>query len=354
MQIWVIRGQNLFMKILIIGGTKFSGRHLVTAALEKGHEVTIFHRGIHPSGDLGNIEEILGDRNFDLEKLENRTWDAVVDMCGYLPQWVKSSAEFLKDSVEKYIFISSISIYEDLSGTNFDEDTKLKKLSSEQEERFAEIDPEGEFNAADLGDSYGALKVLCEQEVLKVFPENYLIIRPGLIVGEYDFTDRFTYWVMRVAKGGKVLTPANYEQHVQFIDAKDLAKWIVHLIENDETGIYNAATKPFEMTFGKMLDEIKTATAGNAEFTLVSKEFLQENKVSPWADMPLYLPDEIKNMLTANVDKALTKNLTYRPFQETVHDILNWRKTKNEELKAGISEEREKELLEKWHKQIGE
>lgn len=342
------------MKILIIGGTKFSGRHLVKAAVANEHEVTIFHRGNHPSGDLGDVEEIFGDRIFNLEKLKNRKFDVVVDMCGYLPQWVETSTEFLKDAVEKYVFISSISAYKDLSQKDFDEDTMLEKLSAEQEERFAKINPEGDFNAVDLGDMYGALKVLCEEEVTKVFPENKIIIRPGLIVGEYDFTDRFTYWVMRVASGGEVLAPGNPKEFVQFIDAKDLAKWIVALIENDETGIYNAVIKPLTITFGEMLDEIKMATDSDAEFTWVSDEFLQKNDVKPWSEMPLYLPDEIKNMLTANVDKALAKNLTFRPFDETIKDILNWRKTINDELKAGISAEREVELLEKWHKQNGD
>ncbi|MDQ3636323.1 MAG: NAD-dependent epimerase/dehydratase family protein [Acidobacteriota bacterium] len=338
------------MKILIIGGTKFSGRHLVKSALKNNHEVTIFHRGKHPSGDLGNVEEILGDRNFDLEKLKNRTWDAVVDMCGYLPQWVESSANALKDSVGKYVFISSVSVYDEVAEANYDESAKLNKLTYEQEKRFAEIDEKGDFNAADLGEMYGALKVLCEEEVQKTFTENHLIIRPGLIVGEYDFTDRFTYWVMRVGRGGEVLAPANPDAPVQFIDAKDLAEWIIKLIENDEKGIYNAVNKPFEITFGNLLKTIKEVSGSNAEFTWVSEEFMDENNVAPWSEMPLHLPESLEFMRTANVDKALAKGLKIRALSETIRETLDWRKTQDEEMKAGISAEREKKLLEKWHK----
>ena len=336
------------MKILIIGGTKFVGRHLVRAALENDHEVTIFHRGNHPAGDLGDVEKILGDRNFDLDALANRKWDAVVDMCGYLPQWVESSAKALKDSVPKYVFISSISAYSDLSSPDFDESTALATLTPGQNERFAEIDPKGDFVAKDLGEMYGALKVLCEEEVLKTFPDNHLIIRPGLIVGEYDFTDRFTYWVMRAAKGGKVLAPGNPDAFVQFIDAKDLAEWIVHLIERDETGIYNAVNKPFELTFGRMLEEIKAVSESDAEFTWVSDKFLDENDVAPWSDMPLHLPESLANMETANVDAAYAKGLTSRNLKDTIRDTLNWRKTVDDEMKAGISAKLEKELLKTW------
>ncbi len=342
------------MKILIIGGTKFSGRHLVKSALANNHEVTIFHRGNHSTDDLGDVEEIIGDRNFDLEKLANRNWDVCVDMCGYLPQWVESSAKALKDSVKKYVFISSISAYSDLSEADFDENTKLAQLNPEQEKRFAEVDTTKDFNAVDLGDMYGALKVLCEEIVLKTFPENNLIIRPGLIVGEQDFTDRFTYWVMRVAKGGEVLTPGNPDAFVQFIDAKDLMRWLIHLLENDETGIFNAVNKPFEITFGKMLEEIKNVSQSDAKFTWVSEEFMQENEVAPWSDMPLHLPKSLANMRAANIDKALEKGLKFRPLSETVFDTLNWRKDIDTEMKAGISEQREKDLLQKWHQKEAE
>jgi 2'-hydroxyisoflavone reductase len=272
-------------------------------------------------------------------------------MCGYLPQWVESSTNALKNSIGKYVFISSISAYDESAKPNFNETAKLARLTPEQEHKFAKIDPNSDFNAADLGDMYGALTVLCEEEVQKTFPENNLIIRPGLIVGKYDWTDRFTYWVMRVERGGEVFSPNDPNAFVQFIDAKDLMEWLVKMIENDEKGIYNAVNKPFEITFGNLLETIKNVSESDAEFTWVSEEFMQENEVAPWSDMPLHLPESLQFMETANIDKALEKGLKFRALNETVSDTLNWRKTVDDELKAGISAEREKELLEKWHEQ---
>ncbi|NNE98158.1 MAG: NAD-dependent dehydratase [Pyrinomonadaceae bacterium] len=339
------------MKILIIGGTKFSGRHIVSAAAANGHDVTVFHRGNHPIGDLEASEEILGNRIFDLEKLENRSWDAAIDMCGYLPQWVEDSTSAFKNSVDKYVFISSISAYSNEVNPNYTEDADLELLTPEQKSRFAEIDPNGDFGAADLGDMYGALKVLCEEAVLRAFPDRNLIIRPGLIVGEYDWTDRWTYWVMRVAKGSEVLAPGKPESPAQFIDAKDLAEWIIHLIESDETGTFNAVNRPFELTFEEMLSEIRDVSASDASFTWVSEQFMDENKVAPWSDMPLHVPQELEFLHSANVDAALAKGLKIRDLKETIADTLKWRVTIPEEMKAGISIEREKELLTKWHEQ---
>jgi 2'-hydroxyisoflavone reductase len=256
--------------------------------------------------------------------------------------------EKLKDAVSKYVFISSVSAYNDLSKADFDERTGLARLTSEQAEKFAKIDQTGNFNVAESGDMYGALKVLCEEEVERVFPENNLIIRPGLIVGEYDFTDRFTYWVMRVAEGGEVLAPGDPDAFVQFIDAKDLTEWIVHLIERDETGIYNAVNKPFAITFENLLEEIKKISQSDAEFIWVSEKFMQENKVVPWSEMPLHLPAELENMRMANTDQAFAKGLINRPLKETIKDTLNWRKNVDQEMKAGIPAERERELLKKW------
>ena len=341
------------MKILIIGGTKFLGRHLIKAAQAKNHEVTIFNRGKFSNEVFANVEQIRGDRNFDLEKLTNRTWDAVIDTCGYLPQNVKASAEFLQDAVGQYVFISSISVYADFSQPNFDETAPLAKLTAEQEKEFAEIDPKGELNGIILGEIYGALKVLCETEIESTFGERFLNIRPGLIVGEYDWTDRFSYWVMRIAKGSEVLAPANPNLFIQFIDAQDLSEWTIKIIENKEVGTFNATGKPFELRFGTFLEEIKSATNSDAEFTWVSEEFLTEEKVAPWSEMPLYLPESDKSwagFLSANVDKAVEKGLSFQPIHETILKTLNWRKTIDDELKAGISTEREAELLRKWKK----
>ncbi len=330
---------------------------MINWCLKKNHEVTIFHRGKHSGADIENVEEIFGDRNSDLNKLENRRWDAAIDTCGYLPQTVKMSAEFLRNAVEKYVFISSISAYADFSEADYDETTKLARLTKEQEKEFAEINPKEEITAFVLGEMYGALKVLCEREVLQIFGENALIIRPGLIVGKFDTTDRFTYWVMRVAKGGEVLAPGNSENFVQFIDAEDLAKWTIEMIENGESGIYNATGKPFDLTIGKTLDEIKKVTKSDAKFVWASEAFLEKENVEAWSDMPIFSPEsvsEMKGFLSANIDKAVEKGLKFRLLEETIRDTFDWRKNVNGEMKAGISAKRETELLEKWREQNAE
>lgn len=349
---------NQKMKILIIGGTKFLGRHLVTAALARNHEITLFNRGKHSSNDLPEVEQIHGDRNSDLDRLRNRKWDAAIDTCGYLPQTVRASAEFLKDAVENYVFISSISAYADFSQPNYDESAPLATLSEEQKKKVAEIDPKGELTGQLLGAEYGALKALCEKAAENQMPNRVLIVRSGLIVGSFDPTDRFTYWVMRVARGGEVLAPSNPNWAVQFVDARDLSEWIVKMIERRETGVFNATGKPGELTMAGMLEEIKSVSDSDATFTWASEQFLLAEKVKAWSEMPFWLPEEtapeVKGHAFANIDKALKSELTFRLLSDTIQDVLSWREAdfQIDELKAGISRERELELLRKWHETV--
>ena len=339
------------MNILIIGGTKFLGRHLIDAALKNNHQVTLFNRGKSYSEDeIENVEQIHGDRNSDLAELGNRNWDSVIDTCGYLPQTVKASAEFLKDKVNQYVFISSGSVYQDTSKPNYDETTETKTLDKDQKREVEKIDPKGELNGLTLGENYGALKVLCEKAAESAMPNRVLNVRAGMLVGKFDWTDRFAYWVMRVAKGGEILAPGTPENFVQLIDARDLSDWIIKMIEENVTGTFNVTSKSLDLTFGKMLDEIKIATESDAEFVWANENFLTENNVAPWSEMPFYLPEsdeELRNFLTMNVDKALTNDLKFTPLRETILDVYNWRKTQNFEMKAGISAEREEELLKK-------
>ena len=340
------------MKILIIGGTKFLGRHLVDAALKNDHEVTLFNRGRKYSDEkIETVEQIHGDRNADLEKLGDRNWDAVIDTCGYLPQTVKAAAEFLADKVKQYVFISSASVYPETPEPNYDETTRTAKLDEEQQKAVEKIDPKSELTGAILGENYGALKKLCEEAAEKTMPNRVLNVRAGMIVGAFDPTDRFTYWVMRVAKGGEVLAPGKPENLVQLIDARDLSEWIIKMIEENTTGSFNVTGKPFKLDFGKMLDAMKTATDAQAKFVWVDEEFLVENKVSPWGEMPFYLPESAEQMrgfLAMNVDKALAQNLKFRPLRDTILDVLTWREKQNFAMRAGISGEREKALLQKW------
>ena len=338
------------MDILIIGGTKFLGRHLIDTALENNYKVTLFNRGkSYAEDEIENVEQIHGDRNSDLEKLGNRNWDAVIDTCGYLPQTVKASAEFLKDKVNQYVFISSGSVYANTRRANYDETTETKTLDKHQKREVEKIDPKSELNGLTLGENYGALKVLCEKVAETAMPNRVLNIRAGMIVGKFDWTDRFAYWVMRVAKGGKILAPGTPENFVQLIDARDLSEWIIKMIEENVVGTFNVTSKPFDLTFGKMLDEMKNAIGSDAEFVWADEKFLNKNNVAPWSEMPFYLPEsdeEIKNFLTMNIDKALAKDLKFRPLNDTITETLNWRKNRDFEMKAGISVEREKELLE--------
>jgi 2'-hydroxyisoflavone reductase len=344
------------MKILIIGGTKFLGRHLTRAALRNGHEVTLFNRGTKYADEaFENAGQIHGDRNSGLANLAGRSFDACIDTCGYLPQSVTASAEFLRDAVNRYIFVSSISAYRDFRQKNFDETAPLAELSDEQRERFGQIDPKGELTGPVLGEMYGALKVLCEGAVEAAMPGRVSIVRPGLIVGEFDWTDRFSYWVMRVAKGGTVLAPGNPERFVQFIDAGDLAAWMIKAAEESQTGIFNVTGRPFDLTFGAFLEEIRSVTGSDAEFAWASEDFLKRENVEAWSEMPLYLHEsdaDWQGFLSANIDKALAEGLDFRPLEETIRATLNWRKSVADELKAGISAEREAELLEKLRESV--
>ena len=338
------------MKLLILGGTRFVGRYLATAALERGHEVTLFNRGRHASGKT-NVETIQGDRNTDLAKLQGRSWDAVIDTSGMLPRAVKAAAEVLASSVDRYVFISSQNAYADVSVPGVDETFPLRTLTGEQLDRANEIDPSGEPS---YGELYGGLKVLCEQAAEEVMPNRVMIIRPGLIVGPHDYTDRFTYWVVRVARGGEVLAPGRPDRFVQFIDVRDLAEWTVKMAEQKATGVYNAHGMPNAYTMKNVLDECKTASQSDASFTWVSEDFLLQENVTAWTLMPLWLPEEaaphLKGFMFINGDKAFKAGLRLRPLSETVRDTLNWARTDlGNELKAGIDASREQALLVKWH-----
>lgn len=343
------------MKLLILGGTRFIGRHLITAALARNHEVTIFNRGKHPSAALTNVETIQGDRNSDLVKLQGRRWDAVVDTSGYLPRVVRSSTESLSHSADAYVFISSLSVYADVSVFGIDETAPLATITNEQLEKANAIDSSGQISAVTYGEMYGGLKALCEQAAEEVLPNRVLIIRPGLIVGPYDYTDRFTYWVERVARGGEVLAPGRPERYLQLIDARDLAEWTVGMIERKETGVYNANGLPYNLTMERLLEECQRVSDSDVSFTWVSDDFLMQEKVAAWSEMPLWMPEEgaphFKGFMFINCHKAVASGLSFRPLKDTIKDTLTWRETNhlNEELKAGIAPDKEQRLLRKWH-----
>ena len=336
------------LRVLILGGTGFTGPFQVKYALSRGHKVTVFNRGkTHPGELPKEVEQLTGDRNGQLEALKGKKWDVCIDNPTTLPAWVRDAAQILKGNVERYIFISTISVYADTS-TGPDENTPLAKY--EGADPFKET---LEAMKASGYKTYGPLKALSEQETEKWFPGKSLIIRPGLIVGPRDETDRFTYWPVRIDRGGEVLAPGNPSDPVQFIDGRDLAEWTIRMAENRETGIYNATGPAKELGIGGMLDGIKTALNSNATFAWADAEFLKQQKVEAWSDMPVWAGDEL-GMSRTNISRALAKGLTFRPLGDTARDALAWFKAQKPErqakMRAGLTPEREAEVLVALHK----
>src|SRR5881275_552946 len=335
------------LRILILGGTGFTGPFQVKYALSRGHKVTVFNRGkTHPGELPKEVEQLTGDRNGQLEALKGKKWDVCIDNPTTLPAWVRQAAQFLKGNVERYIFISTISVYADTS-TGPDENTPLAKY--EGADPFKET---LEAMKASGYKTYGPLKALSEQETQKWFLDKSLIIRPGLIVGPRDETDRFTYWPVRIDRGGESLAPGKPSDPVQFIDARDLAEWTIRMAENRETGIYNATGPAKPLEIGQMLNEIKDALHSNATFTWLPSDFLQQQKVEAWSDMPVWAGDEL-GLARTKIDRALAKGLTFRPLAETSRDTLVWFRSLPQErqskLRAGLTPEREAEVLAAWH-----
>lgn len=326
------------MKILILGGTQFVGRHLSEEALKRGHELTLFNRGQTNQDLFPTVEKLKGDRDGNLDALKGKQWDAVIDTCGYVPRVVQASLDILKDACDHYSFISSISAYADMTKAHQSEDAALATLEDESVE---------DVN----GETYGGLKVLCENAVLNALPNQSLIIRPGLIVGPHDPTDRFSYWPQRVARGGEVLAPDHKDIFIQFIDARDLSVWTLDQLENNTTGIYNLVNTPDSLTFGNLLDACKTASQSNASFTWIDADFLTEHKVSMWMDLPLWVSGDDNNFLRTSNARAVTTGLKTRPLLDTVKDTLLWLNTLSDdrEWKAGLKVDKEKEVLQAWH-----
>lgn len=339
------------LRLLILGGTGFTGPFQVRYARERGHKVTVFNRGkSHPGELLEGVEQLLGDRNGQLDALKDRQWDVVIDNPTSVPSWVRDAAHVLKGNVDRYVFISTISVYADNSKPN-DESGALAKYEGAdamKETRDTLIASQSKL--------YGPLKALSEAEAENWFPKKTLIIRPGLIVGPGDQTDRFTYWPVRIDRGGEVMAPGAPTDPVQFIDARDLAEWTIRMVENGETGIYNATGPAKQLGVGEMLEGIKTALSSKANFTWVPAEFLEKQKVLPWSDMPVWVPPKGEDgaLARTSIKKALEKDLTFRPLADTARDTLSWFKSqlpeRQAQLHAGVTPAREAEVLAAWKK----
>lgn len=322
------------MKLLIIGGTRFVGRHLVNSARAHGHEVTLFNRGKTNPGLFRRVKTIRGDREHDLDQL-TAGWDAVIDTCGYVPRIVRLSAEALKEKVGRYIYISSVSVYASFKKIGINESEPVGKLDDESAEEIT-------------GETYGPLKALCEKTAQEIYGPRSLIIRPGLVVGPHDPTDRFTYWALRIAKGGDVLTPDNPSAMTQFIDARDLADFVIRLADNNVSGVFNAVNNP--VTLNTVFETSRRISKSRAVFHWAPVDFLERHNVQPWSDMPAWLPETGDDAGVSHVDnsKAIGAGLAFTPLAQTIQDIYEWEPERPEgyEMKAGLKPEREKELLE--------
>ncbi len=321
------------MRVLVLGGTRFVGRHLVAEALRRGHEVTLFHRGRTRPDPFPQAEHIHGDRDGGLESLRSGTWDAVIDVSGYVPRLVRASAELLAERAGRYLFISTLAVYADPRAPGKGEDFPLARPK----------DPGVEEVTAN---TYGPLKVLCEMVVREVYGERGLILRPGYIVGPYDHTDRLTAWVRRVGQGGEMLAPGDPEAPLQFIDARDLAVFALDRLEAGDGGVYNVTGPAEPLTWGRFLDACRSALGAETAFIWVSEECLVRHGLGS-QEVPLWLTREYRGVMQADNSKALAAGLKFRPLEETIRDIAEW-DAREGEPQLGLPPERERELLDRW------
>lgn len=340
-----VRAADRKLKILVLGGTRFIGPHIVRYALERGHEITLFNRGRTNADLFPGLETIIGNRDPEIDAglsgLEGREWDAVIDTSAYVPRISGASAELLADRVGHYLFVSTICQYENWAegGTG----------GTEERPRATLEDPTTE----DVSTHYCALKAYCERAVEAAMPGRVTQIRPGLIVGPRDHTDRFTYWPVRIDRGGEVLAPGKPSDLTQHIDVRDLARFMVHCVEQELAEAYNVVRNP--MPFGDMLSACVNTIESDAELTWVPADFLADNDVQAWRDMPAWADSDsdMAGSLTWSADKALAAGLTIRPVEETIRDTLAWFRSlpqdRQDTLKAGISAEKEAAVLAEWH-----
>lgn len=334
------------LRLLVLGGTQFIGIHMAQQAIERGHRVTLFNRGRTNAGLFPQLEHLKGDRNGDLASLEGRDWDAVIDDSGFFPRAVRLTAELLAPHVRHYVFISSISAYAATAQAN-DETSPLARMADETVEK---VD----------GETYGPLKVLCEQAAERAMPGRVTVLRPGLIVGPQDPTDRFTYWPARAARGGDFVAPGRPGDAIQYVDARDLAHFTLDAIEHGTFGTFNVVSPPGRFTIGELVAQSvevakQIARPDTAPHPVwIPADFLRDQKVEPWSDMPVWLPEtgETAGFAHTSTARAEKAGLHIRPLRESVHDTLEWHLTRPEseqsKLKAGLASERERAVLVAW------
>lgn len=330
------------LNLLMLGGTRFLGPATVNYALERGHKVTLFNRGRTNTHLFPDLEKLKGDRNDDLESLRGRSWDAVIDTSGYIPRHVRMTAELLADKVKQYLFVSSVSVYSSLSVPGLDETARVGTLEDPTVEEVT-------------GETYGPLKALCEQAAQAAMPDRVAVVRPGLIVGPDDNTDRFTYWVARVGRGGRVLAPGDGSDYVQFVDVRDLGAFIVHCLEHRLNYTFNVDRSGGTMTMAGMLSSMSRALDSAIDPEWVPADFLAGHEVNPWSQMPVWLPQsnpEFAGVGQWSSQRAQGAGLKIRPAIDTFRDTLTWWQSQDQErrseMRAGISAEKEAEVLKAW------
>jgi len=337
------------LRILILGGTGFTGPFQVRYALERGHKITLFNRGRRPSPEWpGEVEQLFGDRNLgELDALRGREWDVCIDNPTSLPFWVRDAGQVLKGKVGHYLFISTISVYADGSKPGIDEDAPLAQYKGK--DVMAET---LDSLRADMENLYGPLKAASEAEAWRQFGPNVTIIRPGYIVGPRDETDRFTYWPHRVAQGGEMLVPGDGKDPLQFIDGRDLGEWVVRLAEARQFGTFNAVGPAAPMPMDALIEASRVPGAPELKLTHVSPEFLEEKGV----ELPIWVSRKAGPFAgygQVSNARALAAGLTYRPVSQTIVDLREWFASlpaeRQAKLRAGISREQEAELLRAWH-----
>ncbi|MDP1794137.1 MAG: NAD-dependent epimerase/dehydratase family protein [Acidimicrobiales bacterium] len=327
------------MNLLVIGGTLFLGRHIVDAALAAGHEVTLANRGKTNADLFPEIEKLVVDRDGDLSALSTGTWDAVVDTCGYVAGHTRSVAEALRDRVGHYDFISTVSVYADMSKPGVDVDAPLAATDEPDATQVT-------------NETYGALKAVCEQIVRDIYGERACIVRPGLIVGPHDPSDRFTYWPRRFDLGGEAVVPNAKDMAVQLADVRDLAEWCVRLAEDRTAGTFNACGPADPWRFEEMIDACVRAAGDNAATPVyVDEDFLLEREVMGWGHLPVWLPAayEMGGMMACDVQRSVDAGLTFRSIDDVAATTLAWDRTRRDTpLRGPLAAEREAEVLAEW------
>lgn len=335
-------------RILIFGGTGFIGPHTVRYAVERGHEVTIFTRGRSEADLPEQVERLVGDRNDDHTALEGRTWDVVLDNNGQDYRWVETSTELLKDAVGHYIYVSSISAYA-LEGFDWSRSDEVANEPMVGVDHMRVQAPEGWSHGERT--SYGHMKALSEDIVHGAFPGRATVVRPGLIVGPGDRTNRWGYWPVRLDDGGEVLAPGRPEHAIQFIDQRDLTEWHVRLAEDGTTGDFNGTGPGERLAFGSMLDQIGSSMTHAYSLTWVPESFLEGQGLMPWRDFPAWIPGD--PLQAVDVSASVAMGLTYRPIPVTARDTLEFERSRDPEEVAsrrfGLTREREREVLDAWH-----